>query len=414
MGLAPYGSRDSKACKEMVDIIKTRLVTVKDDGSIFLHQEYFNYATGLRMVHDDKWETLFGFKKRESESPVADHHCNMALAIQIVTEEIVLKMAQEAKRVTGSDNICMAGGVALNCVANGKLHEAALFKNIFVQPAAGDAGGALGAAFAAWYIYLGKERIPVPGQDAMQGSFLGPAYNDKDIIATSVKYNAVYRLSENMEAMTVTTAKLIAEGNVIGWFQGRMEFGPRALGARSILADARNPDMQKRLNLKIKYRESFRPFAPSVLAEDVNDYFDLGEASPYMMLVKNIKQSMQYPVPDGYASRNLQDKLYFQRSDLPAVTHVDYSARIQTVHKETNPAFCQLLYAFKQQTGCSVLINTSFNVRGEPIVNTPAEAYRCFMETEMDYLVMGNYIFSKQDQPAWKRAIGKQIELSPD
>jgi carbamoyltransferase len=401
MGLAPYGNKNAASYAKYVEIIKSKLADIKADGSVFLDQQYFSYATGLRMVADAKWEKLFGFPRRESESSLEQWHCDLALAIQTVVEEIVIKMAGEAKRLTGSKNLCMAGGVALNCVANGKLHDAGIFEKIFIQPAAGDAGGALGAAYAAYHIYFSQQRIINFQQDALNGAYLGTEYSDKEIITAVRPFNAVHQLYDNFEDLAMTTARLIAEGNVVGWVQGRMEFGPRALGARSILADARNPDMQKKLNLKIKQREGFRPFAPAVMAEYVQDYFELNEYSPYMLLVKPVKKSRQIATPPGYSEQPMFDKLYFRRSDLPAITHVDYSARIQTVHNETNPRFWQLLQSFHQLTGCAVLINTSFNVRGEPIVNTPKDAYRCFMHTEMDYLVMGNLMFDKREQPLW-------------
>ena len=401
MGLAPYGNRDSAECRRMIEIIKTKLVDIKEDGSVFLHQEYFSYATGLRMVPGEKWKMLFGFERRTEEVPLEQRYCNLAAAIQQVTEEIVLKMAAEAKRLTGADSLCLAGGVALNCVANGKLHESGLFKHIFIQPAAGDAGGALGAAYAAHHIYFGREREISPGEkDGLQGSYLGPEFGRGEIIAAAKKYKAVYREVDNLDTLTRETAQLLGEGKVVGWFRGRMEFGPRALGARSILADPRRSDMQKKLNLKIKYREGFRPFAPAILAEDAAAWFDLNDISPYMLLVKQISPARRRPLPEGYEHYSLTDKLYVERSDLPAITHVDFSARIQTVHKETNAAFWQLLQVFKELWGCPALINTSFNVRGEPIVNTPAEAYRCFMQTGMDYLVIENFIFNKTEQPA--------------
>ena len=402
MGLAPYGNHGSPEVERYVDIIKRSLIDIKDDGSIFLDQSYFNYATGLRMVHDSKWEALFGFPRRRSESDLEQHHCDLALAIQQVTEEIVIKVAREAKRLTGSDNLCLAGGVALNCVANGKLQKENIFKDIYIQPAAGDAGGALGAALAAYYIYFNQPRHINYRYDAMKGSYLGPAFADSDILKMCKKYNAVYKRMDDPEQLFAETARLIAGGNVIGWFQGRMEFGPRALGARSIIADPRNPEMQKKLNLKIKYREGFRPFAPSVLHEDRSDYFEINSPSPYMLLVQPGVQSRRNKLPSNYGSMPLLEKLYFLRSDLPSITHIDYSARIQTVHKETNPRYHSLIEHFKKLTGYGVLINTSFNVRGEPIVCTPEDAYKCLMRTEMDYLVVGDYIFDKKTQPAWK------------
>jgi len=402
MGLAPYGNHGSPEVAKYVDIIKNKLVDLKEDGSIFLKQEYFNYATGLRMTHDDKWKELFGFPKRESESNLEQKHCDLALAIQEVTEEAVLNLAREAKKLSGADYLCMAGGVALNCVANGKLDDAKIFKQVFVQPAAGDAGGALGAAYAAHYIYFDQPRtVDTSKQDALKGSYLGTEHSDEDVKRVANKYDAPYTQYKNEDELLAKLAELIADGNVIGWHQGRMEFGPRALGARSIIADARNPEMQKKLNLKIKYREGFRPFAPVVPAEDVHEYFEHADISPYMLLVKPVKKNRQVPYPANYTNNNLLDKLYFLRSDLPAITHIDYSARIQTVHKETNPRFWKLLQAFKKLTGYSVLVNTSFNVRGEPIVNTPEDSYRCFMRTDMDYLVVGNVLFDKKAQPEW-------------
>jgi carbamoyltransferase len=415
MGLAPYGNHNSPEVQRYVDVIKTKLIDIKDDGSIFLDQEYFSYATGLRMVYDDKWEKLFGFPRRTSESMLEQHHCDLALAIQQVTEEIVLKLGMEAKRLTDADHLVMAGGVALNCVANGKLDDAKIFRQIFIQPAAGDAGGALGAAYAAHYIYYGKKRTVEPGEmDALKGSYLGTEYADLDISGVAKKYHAPYEYFENEEELLAKTASLIGSGNVIGWHQGRMEFGPRALGARSIIADARNPEMQKKLNLKIKYREGFRPFAPIVPAEDVSDYFDHKDISPYMLLVKPVKQCRRIPYPANFDPKELLDKLYFLRSDIPAITHIDYSARLQTVHHQTNPRLWKLLQEFKKNTGYSVLVNTSFNVRGEPIVNTPEDAYRCFMRTDMDYLVMGNFVFNKKEQPEWKEKDNWKEEFTLD
>jgi carbamoyltransferase len=415
MGLAPYGNHGSEEVKKYKKIILDKLVDLKEDGSIFLNQEYFSYATGLRMVYDDKWEKLFGFPRRKSETNLEQKHCDLALAIQEVTEEAVLGLAREAKKLTGADYICMAGGVALNCVANGKLDDAKIFKQIFIQPAAGDAGGALGAAFAAYHIYYGHERKVDPNKmDNLKGSYLGTEHSDSDILTIARKYRAPYEHFTDEAAMLEKVAALIADGNVIGWHQGRMEFGPRALGARSIIADTRNPEMQKKLNLKIKYREGFRPFAPVVAAEDVQDYFEHNDISPYMLIVKPVKQNRIKPYPANFEGKNLLDKLYFLRSDMPAITHIDYSARLQTVHKETNPRFWNLLNAFKRKTGYSVLVNTSFNVRGEPIVNTPEDSYRCFMRTDMDYLVIGNFIFDKKTQPEWKEKDDWRSEFTLD
>jgi carbamoyltransferase len=402
MGLAPYGAVGSENLVKYIETIKKDLIEIYDDGSIWLNQDYFNYATGLRMVFDDKWERLFGFPRRDSESNLEQHHCDLGLAIQEVTEEIVIKLAREAKKLTGSENLVMAGGVALNCVANGKLQTEEIFKNIFIQPAAGDAGGALGAALAAFHIYFGAERTTdKTKQDAMKGSYLGPEFIDRDITQMAKKYKASFEKFENFADLSKKTASILADGNVVGWFQGKMEFGPRALGGRSILGDPRNPEMQKKLNLKIKYREGFRPFAPSVLAEDVNEYFECPSESPYMLLVHNVNKERRNAFPENYNQLPLMDKLYFLRSDLPSITHVDYSARIQTVHKETNPRYHSLISDFKAKTGYGVIVNTSFNVRGEPIVCTPEDAYRCLMRTEMDYLVIGNFIFDKKTQPEW-------------
>lgn len=415
MGLAPYGNAGSDEVKKFINIIKTHLVELKDDGSIFLNQAYFNYATGLRMVNDSKWETLFGFARRDSESRLEQQHCDLALAIQQVTEEVVLNLAKEAKRLTNADYLCMAGGVALNCVANGKLDDARIFKQIFITPAAGDAGGALGAAYAAHYIYYNNERkIDPAALDGLKGSYLGTEHSAKEIISMARKFQASFEQVETEDALVEKAASLIASGNIVGWHQGRMEFGPRALGARSIIADARNPEMQKKLNLKIKYREGFRPFAPIVPIEDVSQYFEQEDISPYMLLVKPVKAARTIPYPEGFQSKELLDKLYFLRSDIPSITHIDYSARLQTVHKETNERLWKLLNAFKRLTGYSVLINTSFNVRGEPIVNTPEDSYRCFMRTEMDYLIMGNFIFEKSRQPEWKEKKEWKTEFALD
>ena len=310
-------------------------------------------------------------------------------------------MAKEVKRLTGSKNLCLAGGVALNCVANGKLINENIFENIYIQPAAGDAGGALGAALTAYHIYFGKERIAIT-PDAMSGSYLGPEYSDIDIKLMAKKYGAKYTYLDNFSEVAQQTAKFISAGGAVGWFQGRMEFGPRALGARSILGDARNEEMQKKLNLKIKYRESFRPFAPSVLEEDCNLYFEDTTVSPYMLIVQPVVESRREKLPPHFNSLSLKDKLYYKRSDIPAVTHIDFSARIQTVHKGTNSRYWELINEFKKITGYGVIVNTSFNVRGEPIVCTPEDAYRCLMRTEMDYLVIGNFIFDRKDQPEWK------------
>jgi carbamoyltransferase len=342
------------------------------------------------------------------------YHCNLALAIQKVTEEIVTKMAMEAKRITGSENLCLAGGVALNCVANGKLLNEGIFKNIYIQPAAGDAGGSLGAALASSFMYFGEERRVEEKNDQMCGAYLGPDYSDKEVELMNKKVKAVYKKIDNTDGLTKNIALKIAEGKVVGWFQGRMEFGPRALGNRSILGDARNPEMQRKLNLKIKYREGFRPFAPAVLSENVLDYFDLHVDSPYMLLVAPVINCRRNKLPDNFNDLPLWDKLYYKRSDIQSVTHLDFSARIQTVHKETNPRFWELINAFKQLTGYALLVNTSFNVRGEPIVGTPYDAYRCFMSTEMDYLVINNFVYCKTEQPDWQNKEKWTIKFKMD
>jgi carbamoyltransferase len=401
MGLAPYGEPGSKQVDAFIQNIESELVEILEDGSIWLNQAYFNYATGLRMVKEKKWAKLFGFKRKAPEEEIEQHHCNLAYAIQQVTEEIMLKIALEAKRLTNAEYLCLAGGVALNCVANGKLLRAGIFKDIYIQPAAGDAGGAVGAALAAHHISFGKERC-INETDLMQGACLGPEYTSKEIELSAKKNQAVYDYYEDFEKLSERVAGLISEGNVVGWFQGRMEFGPRALGNRSILGDARNNEMQKRLNLKIKYRESFRPFAPSVLTEDVSTYFNLAHASPYMLLVAQVNDKQLKEIPRDYFRLSIRERLYIERSSIPAITHIDFSARIQTVHKETNERYYNLLEAFKNKTGTGLFVNTSFNVRGEPIVCSPEDAYRCFMRTEMDYLVMGNYLFKKEKQPSWR------------
>lgn len=418
MGLAPYGDASSLQTAHYCQLIKTTLVDIKDDGSIWLNQEYFNYATGLRMVHDKKWERLFGFPRREAEAELAQHHCNLALAIQQVTEEIVLKMAREAQRLTGATACCLAGGVALNCVANGKLLREKIFDNIYIQPAAGDAGGALGAALAISHLYfkeeLVKENSPSQWQDGLKGSYLGPSYADKEISTFNKKVKAVAKQFSTTERLLDEVAEALSKGKVVGWFQGRMEFGPRALGNRSILGDPRDPGMQKKLNLKIKYREGFRPFAPSVIAEDAAAYFDLEGASPYMLLVAPVNTERRATLPADFNQRSLWDRLYCQRSDIQAVTHLDFSARIQTVHATTNPKYYKLLQTFKQKTGYGVIVNTSFNVRGEPIVCSPEDAYRCFMSTEMDVLVVENFLYFKEDQPDWMNKEKWMVKFDKD
>lgn len=414
MGLAPYGDPSSGRVDRFEQLVLDNLISLKDDGSLWLNQKYFDYATGLTMTNNKCWQELFGFPPRNQESEIQTEHCDLALAIQRVTEEVVLRMAREAQKLTGARNLCLAGGVALNCVANGKLLNSGIFDNIWIQPAAGDAGGALGAAFAAYYIYCGKERRADGVNDQMKGSYLGPEYSDIDVERTARKYRAAYRRFDDLETLCAETAAHLAAGNVIGWFQSRMEWGPRALGNRSIIADARSQEMQKKLNLKIKFREGFRPFAPSVMIEEQQEFFSGAVPSPYMLLVADVQEKRRKPLPDGYHGMSLREKLYHQRSDIPSVTHVDFSARLQTVHRETNPHYWHLINAFKKKTGYGVIVNTSFNVRGEPIVMNPEDAYKCFMRTEMDYLVIGNYIFDRKEQPEWQEADDWREEYGMD
>ena len=397
MGLAPYGNHDDQQTIKFIKLIKDKLVKINDDGSIWLDQEYYNYATGLKMIKSDKWEKTFDLNLRKPEDEINQSHCNLALAIQKITEEIVIKMAREAKRLTGSKNLCIAGGVALNCVANGKLLKENIFEQIYIQPAAGDAGGSLGAALATNYLFYNQNR-DVKIKDSMKGTYLGPSFSEKEVQSMNKKTKAVFLKYENFNQLTKDIAKKISKGNVVGWFQGRMEFGPRALGCRSILADARNPEMQKKLNLKIKYREGFRPFAPSVLSESSKDFFDLEVESPYMLFVSSILEKRKEGLSNDFPIKNLWDKLYTKKSDIPSITHVDYSARVQTVHKETNPEYWSLINEFYKLTNYGLVINTSFNVRGEPIVCTPLDAFRCFMSTEMDYLVINNFVYEKHLQ----------------
>jgi carbamoyltransferase len=414
MGLAPYGNPDAPQTADFVAKITSDLVDIREDGSILLNMDYFDYATGLRMVNDQKWTRLFGVPPRAPETELTQVYMNMALAIQQVTEDVVLKLARTAKTLTKSRNLVLAGGVALNCVANGKLLKSGLFDDIWIQPAAGDAGGALGAAYAVWHIRDRHERRLSAGYDAMKGSFLGPEFSSRAVARTLDRYDAVTQYYPDVCELSRHVAAKIAEGKVIGWFQGRMEFGPRALGGRSILGDARNPEMQKKMNLKIKYREGFRPFAPTVLEEDVQEHFELDRPSPYMLVVVDVKDEKRVPLPADYNDRSLSERLYFLRSDLPSITHIDYSARVQTVSRDVNPRYWQLIHEFKQLTGYGVVVNTSFNVRGEPIVCTPEDAYRCFMRTEMDYLVVGNYVLDKRDQPAFHDAADWRAEFALD
>lgn len=390
MGLAPYGE------PIFADKIMTELIDLRQDGSFRMNMDYFGYSAGLKMTNR-KFDQLFGGSPRKPESKFTQREMDLAASIQVVAEKIVEKMALYACDLYQTETICMAGGVALNCVANGKLSRNERIKNIWIQPAAGDAGGAIGAAYMAWYHYLGKERSIEP-DDSMKGSYLGPDFSN-DVISDFIEENHYKAVELSDNDLYQKAADLLDKGNVIGWFQGAMEFGPRALGNRSIIGDPRNREMQKTLNLKIKYRESFRPFAPSILEEKAEDYFQLeGHISPYMLLVTDINSHIKHAVNEEVKGF---DKLYQIRSELPAITHVDNSARVQTVSKNRNSRYHSLISAFYERTGCPVLINTSFNVRGEPIVCTPDDAYRCFMRTEMDYLVLGNFILDKKDQSEW-------------
>ncbi len=390
MGLAPYGEPVYK------DLILDKLIDLRPDGSFRLDQSYFEYATGLRMTND-RFANLFGRSARKQESELLEQfHMDIAASLQAVTEEVVLTMTRALFNEYGIPNLCLAGGVALNCVANGKILRDGAFSNLWIQPAAGDAGGAIGAALAVNHRELGAPRI-VDRNDSMRGAFLGPVFDDDEVAADLRSCGAIFETVDEGQMISLT-ADALAGGKAVGWFQGRMEFGPRALGGRSILADPRSDSMQRTLNLKIKFRESFRPFAPSVLAEDVDKYFQLDSSSPYMLLVADVNEDLRIPETDEEAQLFGIEKLNVARSTIPAVTHVDHSSRIQTVHSETNPRYYALLNAFREQTGCSVLVNTSFNVRGEPIVGTPTDAFRCFMGTELDMLVIGRSILRKENQ----------------
>ena len=399
MGLAPYGE------PEFAGLILNNLIDLKDDGSFRLDQSYFDYCTGLRMTNA-KFDNLFGGPPRAEGELLTQRHMNLAASIQAVTEEVILRLTRGLAEESGAKNLCLAGGVALNCVANGKVLRDGAFENIWVQPAAGDAGGALGAALAAYHLYQDQSRVVAgkdgPNRDAMLGSYLGPAFEQTDIEDRLTRAGARFTVPDD-DALIADTAQALADGKAVGWFQGRMEFGPRALGGRSILGDARSPKMQKTLNLRVKYRESFRPFAPSVLRDDTAEWFDFDADSPYMLMVADVKPEHRLAMTEAEQALFGIDKLNVPRSNIPAVTHVDYSARIQTVHVDTNPRYHALITKFKQLTGCPVVVNTSFNVRGEPIVCTPEDAWRCFMGTDIEVLVVGNCFLLKDDQyPALK------------
>jgi carbamoyltransferase len=404
MGLAPYG--EPKYAKLILD----HLIDIKPDGSFRLNISYFDYCAGLRMTNE-AFHRLFGGPPRGPEEKLTQRHMDLAASIQVVTEEVVLRLTRAIAAETRAENLCLAGGVALNCVANGKVLRDGRFKGLWMQPAAGDAGGALGAALCAYHLFKGQpRRIPAQG-DAMAGAFLGPAFAQQEIEARLGTAGARFSVLSD-EALIEQTVEALIEGKAVGWFQGRMEFGPRALGARSILGDARSPTMQSVLNLKVKYRESFRPFAPSVLREDVADWFDLEEDSPYMLLVADVAKHRRHEMTAAEQALFGIAKLNVPRSEIPAVTHVDYSARIQTVHRDTNPSYHALLTRFKQRTGCPVIVNTSFNVRGEPIVGSPEDAFRCFMGTEIEVLAIGNCYLRKEDQdPSFKKDYKSAFEL---
>ncbi len=403
MGLAPYGE------PRYAQLILDSLIDLKADGSFRLDMSYFDYCVGLVMTNE-KFARLFGVSVRQPEQGLEQIHMDIAASIQRVLEEVILRITRSLAAETGAQNLCLAGGVALNCVSNAKILRDARFKAIWIQPASGDAGGAIGAALAAYHIQLGRPRASQTSGDGMSGAFLGPAFDDED---TAQRLDAVgARYTKLTDAQTIErTAQALADGQAVGWFSGRMEFGPRALGGRSILADPRNPLMQRTLNLKVKYRESFRPFAPSVLREDVADWFDLDIDSPYMLLVAEVAKPHRRPMTESQNALFGIDKLNVARSDIPAVTHIDYSARVQTVHAKTNPRYHALIRRFKELTGCPVLVNTSFNVRGEPIVCTPDDAFRCFMGSEIDLLVVGNCVLDKRDQePGLKISYAADVE----
>lgn len=400
MGLAPFGNPDSERVEKYIAKIKNTLIDIKQDGSIWLNQDYFTYATGLRMVSEKQWEKLFEMPRRRPEDALQQAHCDLGLAIQEITEEVVLKMALHAKEITQCDRLCMAGGVALNAVSNGKLIQKEVFSEVFIQPASGDAGGALGAAQAAYYI--GNQKKRNISEEYMKDCFLGPSFSDSEIKAVLETYQAAFDEITDDQELISKTASLILEGQIVGWFQDRMEFGPRALGNRSILANPLDEKTQKRLNLKIKFREGFRPFAPVVKEENARKYFDMNRPSPYMLRVFPILEKWRKALPDDFQSKSITAKLDVPRGTFPAITHVDFSARVQTVNNKTLPKMWNLLDQLEKISGFDMLVNTSFNVRGEPPVCSPADAYRCFMETEMDFLVIGNLVLEKNKQPVWK------------
>ena len=406
MGLAPYGE------PKYVDLIYRHLIDLREDGSFTMNQKYFNYLSGLTMTNE-AFNDLFGGPPRVAETNLTQKEMDLARSVQAVTEEIVLRMAKAAHKETGMENLCLAGGVALNCVANGRLLREGPFKHLWIQPAAGDAGGALGVAQLISHRYLQRPRTVTPGKDSMQGAYLGPSFTPEQIEAFLTKTGAAYERLDRA-AMMDRVSQQLADEKIIGWFNGRMEFGPRSLGCRSILGDARSPRMQAQMNIKIKFREGFRPFAPSVLEEHASEYFELDTESPYMLLVAPVKKERQIPMPEGGNKVWGIEQLNLLRSDIPAITHIDYSARVQTVSRETNPDYYDLINAFRGLTGCAVIVNTSFNVRGEPIVCTPEDAYRCFMRTHIDSLVLGPFLLEKASQTEWKEDVAWQNEFQLD
>ncbi|NQV19748.1 MAG: carbamoyltransferase [Armatimonadetes bacterium] len=406
MGLAPYGE------PKYVQTILDNLMDLKEDGSFKLNMKYFNFAAGLTMTNR-RFNKLFGLRPRKKETLLSQNEMDLARSVQEVTEIAMLRMAKHAQKLTGAKYLCLAGGVALNCVSNGKILRENLFDDIWIQPAAGDAGGALGAALAVWYDYLKNKRTADNKSDKQKGSYLGPEFNN-DYILDFLQKNKLPFKKLNDNEIFEKAAKLLTEENVVGWFQGKMEFGPRALGSRSIIGDARSPAMQKKMNLKIKFRESFRPFAPSVLNEEVSNYFEIDRGSPYMLLVTDVKKKIRREMTEKEEKLFGIEKLNIVRSKIPAITHIDYSARLQTVHKDTNPKYWKMIKAFQNLTSCPVIVNTSFNVRGEPIVCKPIDAYKCFMRTEMDFLMLGNYLLDKNEQPKFVDNIDWQEEFELD
>jgi carbamoyltransferase len=398
MGLAPYGDINSPQTKEFINKIERELIEIKSDGSIFLNPRFFRYSTSLKMINKKSWEKLFDIKLRIPEEQITDSHCNLAIAIQVLTEKIVFLMAQEAKKITNSDYLCLAGGVALNCVSNGRLIRSNLFKDIFIQPASGDSGGSLGAALAIKYLYYNDNRSVLNEPPIFNSAYLGPEYFKNDIEILNRKTKSVFHYYENEDDLIRIVVNELVKKKAVGWFQGRMEFGPRALGNRSILADPRDAEMIDKLNIKIKNRENFRPFAPVMLEEEASLFYDICKPSPYMMFTSELKNENKNLSNQTHTS--FADKLNFSRSKIPAVTHVDFSSRIQTVNEKQNKRLFKLLKAFKKETDIGVLVNTSFNERGEPIVCSPSDAYNCFINTEMDVLVLENYIYFKSEQTA--------------